>query len=611
MSDIASAYVQIIPSAKGIKGKITEELGGEAQSAGISVGTKIATALKGALAAAGIGKALSAILNEGGALEQSFGGLETIYGDASEQAKEFAKQAAIAGISANLYAEQAVSFGASLKQAFGGDTTKAVEAANTAILDMADNSAKMGTDINAIQTAYQGFAKQNYTMLDNLKLGYGGTKTEMERLLKDAQKISGVKYDIKNLGDVYDAIHVIQGELGLTGVAAYEASQTLQGSFNAMKASFKNFIGALAIGDDVAQPLTQFVKSTSDYLFNNLIPAVANVIKALPTAISTVITTAIPAFMEQGTQMINAMASGMGSFQNVINNLNLVFTRALNRIVQVLPQMQEKGYEIIQKIANGIFENAPTVIRFVGKILSDVIAKIMENMPNMLLKGVEMISQLASGLIQNLPAIINAMVSVLARIIATIGTRLPDFLARGADIIVAIGSGLINNAFQAVGKIPQIVGDIARNFMNYDWLSIGSNIIKGIASGIDSALSGLVGSAIEACKSLTAQVKSFFGISSPSKLMANEVGKYIPEGIAVGIEKNMGAVTSAMDELTGLTTGTMDFRASYGAMAEPYYGTGGFVQNITINSPQELSPSEIARQTRNATQQMALSLSGV
>ena len=198
MADLGQAYVQIIPSAKGISGAISSIIEPEATSSGKSAGINIGSAIKAAIAAAGIGEALKSALEAGGNLQQSFGGLDTLYGDAAKAAKEYAVEAAQAGISANSYAEQAVSFGAALKSAFGGDTVKAAEAANVAILDMADNSAKMGTDITSIQTAYQGFAKQNYTMLDNLKLGYGGTKAEMERLLADAEKLSGVKYNIDN-----------------------------------------------------------------------------------------------------------------------------------------------------------------------------------------------------------------------------------------------------------------------------------------------------------------------------------------------------------------------------------------------------------------------------
>ena len=193
MSDLGQAYVQIIPKATGISKKIGDLLTPGSREAGESAGASIASGIKKAIVAAGIGTAvigtIKSAVDEGAKLQQSYGGLETIYGDAADAAKDYAKQAAQAGISANDYAEQAVSFGASLKQAFGGDTAKAVDAANTAIMDMTDNAAKMGTPIEAIQNAYQGFAKQNYTMLDNLKLGYGGTKTEMERLLADAEKI--------------------------------------------------------------------------------------------------------------------------------------------------------------------------------------------------------------------------------------------------------------------------------------------------------------------------------------------------------------------------------------------------------------------------------------
>ena len=217
--NIATAYVQIIPTTEGIASGISESLGGEGAKGGKKFASRFLSGagkflkIGGVAAAAGFIALTKSAMEAGGALQQSFGGLDTIYGDASEGAKAYAREAASAGITMNSYAEQAVSFGAALKQAYGGDTQKAMEAANTAILDMADNSAKMGTDMSAIQSAYQGFAKQNYTMLDNLALGYGGTKTEMERLLADATALSGVEYNIDNLGDVYEAIHVIQ-EIG-------------------------------------------------------------------------------------------------------------------------------------------------------------------------------------------------------------------------------------------------------------------------------------------------------------------------------------------------------------------------------------------------------------
>jgi len=317
-TSIGKAYVQIVPKAEGISGEIENLLGDGAakggESAGKTMGSSMLGALKKVAVAAGVGKLISDTLNAGGALQQSFGGLETLYGDAAEYAKEYAYMAAQAGISANDYAEQAVSFGASLKAAFGGDTEKAVEAANTAIMDMADNAAKMGTPIESIQNAYQGFAKGQYNMLDNLKLGYGGTKTEMERLLADASKLSGVEYNIDNLGDVYDAIHVIQEDLGLTGVAAQEASETFSGSFAAMKANAENLMADLALGNNIGPSLHALANSVKTFLINNLLPMIGNILKQLPTFLAMLpefIADMIPDLVTAGGDMIDGLIDGI------------------------------------------------------------------------------------------------------------------------------------------------------------------------------------------------------------------------------------------------------------------------------------------------------------
>ena len=235
-TQLGKAYVQIIPSANGISGMIQKEMGGEVASAGTSAGQSLGSNLVGTfkkiVAAAGIGKALSATLNEGAALQQSLGGVETLFKDSADKVKGFANEAyKTTGLSANAYMENVTGFSASLLQSLGGDTDKAAETANMAMIDMSDNANKMGTSMESIQLAYQGFAKQNYTMLDNLKLGYGGTKQEMQRLLADAEKLTGVKYDINNLSDVYSAIHAIQENLDITGTTAREAATTFTGSF--------------------------------------------------------------------------------------------------------------------------------------------------------------------------------------------------------------------------------------------------------------------------------------------------------------------------------------------------------------------------------------------
>ena len=285
-TNLGKAYVQIMPSAKGISGMISKELDGEVKSAGQSAGNSLISTIKNAILAAGIGKLFATSLLEGGKLQQSLGGVETLFKNNAETVKQYANEAyRTTGLSANAYMENVTGFSASLLQSLGGDTAKAAKIANMAMVDMADNSNKMGTSMEMIQNAYQGFAKQNYTMLDNLKLGYGGTKKEMERLLADAQKLTGVKYDINNLADVYEAIHVIQKELDITGTTAKEAATTLQGSFASMKASFLNLLGKLSLGQDIKPSLEALAKTTTTFLVGNFLPMVGNILKGLPTLI--------------------------------------------------------------------------------------------------------------------------------------------------------------------------------------------------------------------------------------------------------------------------------------------------------------------------------------
>lgn len=365
---LGTAYVQIAPSAQGISGSISNVLGGEAESAGTSIGGKLAGFAKKAIIAAGVGtavvKGIKSSMSEGAALQQSYlGGLDTLYGEAAASARQYAREASAYGISMNTYSEQAVSFGAALKNAYGGDVRKAAEAANTAIKDMADNQAKMGTDIGSIQMAYQGFAKQNYTMLDNLKLGYGGTKTEMERLLTDAEKLTGIKYDINNLGDVYDAIHVIQGDLGLTGVAAAEASTTFSGSFGAMKASAQNFMGSLALGENVSSSLNQMMTSASTFFFGNFIPMLGTIIKSLPAAIGTFLSQGVPMLLSNISNLISTLATNITSVAN-----GLTSGKVQQWASTTIPRIISAAGQMIAKFASSLLANLPKIAVALVKI---------------------------------------------------------------------------------------------------------------------------------------------------------------------------------------------------------------------------------------------------
>lgn len=590
-TELGKAFVQIVPSAKGISGSISKELGGEAGSAGKSAGLNIVGAIKGAIAAAGIGTALKAALEAGGNLQQSFGGLDTLYGDAADAAKKYAVEAAQAGISANSYAEQAVSFGAALKGAFGGDTAKAAEAANTAIMDMADNAAKMGTPIENIQTAYQGFAKQNYTMLDNLKLGYGGTKTEMERLLADASKLSGVEYNIDNLGDVYDAIHVIQGDLGLTGVAAEEASTTFTGSFGAMKAAGENLLASLALGENLGPSLDALGQTVSNFLLNNLFPMITNILSQLPQLLGGVadfIIQAAPQVMDAaislvmkigeafitfdwiglGISLIDAISGAIDSAagSNFAGDTTVIDT-FISNLQNGFPQLLSKGVDLLLKVVEGILKSLPQLITTAGKLITSFSTTILSFLPTIWENGSRLILRLVDGIISNLPSIVKSVFSVITTFVSTIGQNLPTILSQGITIVGKLVAGLIQAIPQIIAAVPQLISAIKNGFDNFDWWSIGKNIVKGIAEGLKNAAGMIADAAKEAAKKAFNAAKDFLGIDSPAK-KGIYIGEMYDAGIAQGISGGRSLINDAISDLgtdsfSGLSaSNNFDFRAS-------------------------------------------------
>ena len=570
-TELAKAYVQIEPTAKGIKGAIEKELNGEAISAGkasgASLGANLVTALKGAIIAAGIGTIIKESLTAGGDLQQSFGGLDTIYGEAAEAAKAYAYEAAQAGISANDYAEQAVGFGAALKQAFGGDTAKAVEAANTAIMDMTDNAAKMGTPLESIQSAYAGFAKQNYTMLDNLKLGYGGTKTEMERLLADAQALTGVEYNIDNLGDVYEAIHVIQGELGLTGVAAQEASTTFSGSFGAMQAAATNFLASLSTGEGVSQAMTTLIGTVETFLVNNLLPMIGNILASVPdvvTAALPLIVDAVQRLIDYAPQMLDTgMQMAMQVAQGIINTL---------------PQFIEAGRQFILNMLNGLMQALPNLISNVGSMLNQLISLILSNLPQWMEQGANFILNMIQGITKNIPAIVQSIGQVIAQLIQTIVSHLPEILAKGVEIVAKLVAGLIQAIPQIVGAVPQLIRAITDGFKSFDWGGIGKAIIEGIANGLKNAGGLIRDAAVNAARSAWEGAKSFLGINSPSTLFRDTVGAMMAEGMAIGFEENV-PTAEIEDSLRPMASVVPDVfggsQYSYGGFTINVYGAPG------------------------------------
>lgn len=549
-TELAKAYVQIIPSAVGIQGRIQKEIEPEADSAGSSFGGKMVGMIKKVIAAAAIGKALSASISEGAALEQSLGGIETLFKDSADKVKANAAKAyQTAGMSANDYMELTTSFSASLLSSLAGDTSKAADVADMAMVDMSDNANKMGTNMEDIKNAYQGFAKQNYTMLDNLKLGYGGTKSEMERLLADAQKISGVEYNIDNLSDVYSAIHVIQGQLDITGTTAKEAATTISGSFNQMKAAAKNVMGEIALGMDVGPALNELANTIITFAVGNLLPAVWNVISALPSAIVTFVTALGPQLFVAVSGLIPQIASGITTGIPILYQSAMQLMDQFNiGIQEQLPILLQKGVDFITNIVNGILQNLPQVITMAGNIITYFANTIISMFPTVLSAGASLLLKLVNGIINNLPQIAQAAATAIVRFVASIGQNLPQILQSGITIIGKLAAGLIRAIPNLVGQIPAIISAIVNAFTSQNWGSIGINIISGIASGLRSAAHMLWDAVKGVLGGFKENVLAFFGIHSPSRWGAY-VGEMIDTGIANGLIGKTTLVSNAAAEL--------------------------------------------------------------
>jgi hypothetical protein len=549
-TELAKAYVQIIPSAEGIQGRIRKELEPEADSAGSSFGGKMVGMIKKVIATAAIGKALSASISEGAALEQSLGGIETLFKDSADKVKANAAKAyQTAGMSANDYMELTTSFSASLLSSLAGDTSKAADVADMAMVDMSDNANKMGTNMEDIKNAYQGFAKQNYTMLDNLKLGYGGTKSEMERLLADAQKISGVEYNIDNLSDVYSAIHVIQGQLDITGTTAKEAATTISGSFNQMKAAAKNVMGEIALGMDVGPALNELANTIITFAVGNLLPAVWNVISALPSAIVTFVTALGPQLFAAVSGLIPQIASGITTGIPTLYQSAMQLMDQFNiGIQEQLPTLLQKGVDFISNIVNGILQNLPQVITMAGNVITYFVNTIISMLPTVLSAGARLLLRLVNGIINNLPQITQAAVTAIVRFVASIGQNLPQILQSGITIIAKLTAGLIRAIPNLVGQIPAIISAIVNAFTSQNWGSIGINIISGIASGLRSAAHMLWDAVKGVLGGFKENVLAFFGIHSPSR-WGDYVGEMIDTGIANGLIGKTTLVSNAAAEL--------------------------------------------------------------
>lgn len=560
---LAKAYVQIVPSADGIQGSISRIMGGEASSAGESAGTLLGTKLVGTLkkviAAAGIGKMISDSLNLGGALQQSIGGIETLFGAGGRSIEEYAKSVGksvdavkdeyaslmqsqqtvfdnaaqayrTVGLSANEYMEQTTSFAASLLSSVSKDTNAAAQLANMAMVDMADNANKMGTDMASIQNAYQGFAKQNYTMLDNLKLGYGGTQAEMQRLLTDAEKLSGVHYELGNLADMYSAIHIIQTDLDITGTTAKEAATTLTGSFAAMKAAAQNVLGDWSTGADLTAPMQALADTARTFLQGNLLPMIGNVLAGIPQLVYGL----VPEVLQTGTELVSSLAAGFAqgipAFLSTALPQLLSFTEELRANAG---QFVDAGLNCITQLLNGLIAGLPQLIAYVPDIIINIAGIINDNMPKILAQGVSIIVQLIAGIIQAVPALLANWKKILQAVLSVISAI--NWLNIGKNILTSVANGV---------------------------KSMGSSMLTAFKGGFSSALSWIKSLPSQAVKWGKNLIQSFIkGLTGKGNVVSN-AATAVTAGISLaetasGKQDNWAASWASSNTSLGSSAQTM------------------------------------------------------
>lgn len=585
------------------------------------IGSAVSTAVKASAAAvgaasAGVAALGTACINAYADYEQLVGGVETLFKDSADTIQTYADNAyKTAGLSANEYMETVTSFSASLLQSLDGDTEKAAAAADLAITDMADNANKMGTAMESIQNAYQGFAKQNYTMLDNLKLGYGGTKEEMQRLLADAEKLSGVKYDLSSYADIVEAIHVIQTEMGITGTTAKEASTTIQGSVASMKAAWANLMVGMADDtQDFDLLLSNFIESIGT-VADNLLPRIGIVIEGMgklvaglapeiASALPTLTNELLPNLVELGVQSISALVQGIQENGDSLaaGALSIVGTLA-EGIAELLPMVADTAASLVVSLADGLTESLPDIIPIAIETISTLVENLTENANTIIDAGIQIILALGEGLIAALPQLIETVPQIVINIANVINDNAPKLIDTALYLITRLAVGLVQAIPTLVANIPKIIEAIVDAFMAFQWLNLGKQLIDGVANGVKKAgesmataakntfskfksklvgvevaselknigkhiIDGIVGGIKNSLSkianiagkikdTLLSKLKGLFRIASPSKLMKEEVGAYIGEGIAVGIEESGQMAVDAAEDVADKIADTL------------------------------------------------------
>lgn len=559
---------------------------------GLATAAKVGTAAL-TVAATGVAALTKASIDQYAEYEQLVGGVDTLFKAASDKVQEYAANAyKTAGMSANEYMDTVTSFSASLLQSLGGDTEKAAQKADQAITDMADNANKMGTGMEMIQNAYQGFAKQNYTMLDNLKLGYGGTKEEMERLLADAEKLSGQKFDISSYSDIVDAIHVVQTEMGITGTTAAEAASTIEGSSGSAKAAWSNLITGIADENADFKTLTSNFVDSLVTAGKNIIPRISVILggmsqlvtSASTTIIPMVITTItdnLPALLQAAVALVGALGQGIIDSLPAITQaaIDILFFLAnalienlptlIDGIVQVtmtivqmltspdfLTQLIETAILLITTLAQGLIDAIPQLIAAVPLIIGNLLAAIIVELPNIIQMGIDLLFALIDGIIKCIPELVAAVPTLIIAFINGIVNNLDKIILAGPQIIVSLITGIIGAIPELIAAVPRIIAAIADTIRNYDWGGIGKNIVRGLKNGIAGMWGNIKSWFSDKVNGLVSGVKKILGIASPSKVFAG-IGGFMAEGLGEGFDDQFKSVKKDIEGNMSFDAGTI------------------------------------------------------
>lgn len=579
-----SGYENGLDNASGKASGFADKL-----KSGLATAAKVGAAALTA-AATGMAALIKESIDQYAEYEQLVGGVDTLFKAASDKVQEYAANAyKTAGMSANEYMDTVTSFSASLLQSLGGDTEKAAQKADQAITDMADNANKMGTGMEMIQNAYQGFAKQNYTMLDNLKLGYGGTKEEMERLLADAEKLSGQKFDISSYSDIVDAIHVVQTEMGITGTTAAEAASTIEGSGGSAKAAWSNLITGIADENADFKTLTSNFVDSLVAAGKNIIPRISIILggisqlvtSASTTIIPMVITTItdnLPALLQAAVALVGALGQGIIDSLPAITQaaIDILFFLAnglienlptlIDGIVQVtltivqmltspdfLTQLIETAILLIMTLAQGLIDAIPQLIAAVPMIIGNLLAAIIVELPNIIQMGIDLLFALIDGIIKCIPELVAAVPTLIIAFVNGIVNNLDKIILAAPQIIVSLITGIIGAIPELIAAVPHVIAAIADTIRNYDWGGIGRNIVQGLKDGIAGMWDNIKDWFNEKVNSLVGGVKRILGIHSPSKVFAG-IGGFMAEGLGEGFGDEFASVKKDIE-------GSMDFDA--------------------------------------------------